>query len=49
MMFGPRLAIADEFVDGQFDVVRYLSKQDGGYISARVKGLLLFLGANEFR
>ena len=34
---GKRLAIADEFVDGQIDVLRYLSKQDGGNVSARVK------------
>jgi hypothetical protein len=38
MMFGPRLAIADELVDGQFDVVRYLSKQNGGNVSVGMEG-----------
>jgi hypothetical protein len=28
MMFGPRLAIADELVDGQIDVLGYLPQQN---------------------
>jgi hypothetical protein len=38
MMLGPRLAIADELVDGQVDVLRYLPQQDGGNVSVRMEG-----------
>jgi len=38
LIFGPRLAIANELVDGEVDVLRYLPQQNGGNVSVRMEG-----------
>ncbi len=38
LIFGSRLAIANELVDGEVDVLRYLPQQNGGNVSVRMEG-----------